>query len=85
MNIPNYTEILIIGSGLSGAIAAISAADIDMTKEPIPIVPAAHYICGGIDVNLKGKTSLKRLYGMGEVACTGVQIAIAIISTTLES
>ena len=41
---------------------------IDITSEPIPIVPAAHYNCGGIGVNLVGKTSLKRLYAVGEVA-----------------
>ena len=48
------------------------AAGIDMTREAIPIVPAAHYICGGIGVNLDGRTSVKRLYAVGEFACSGV-------------
>ena len=47
------------------------------------MVPSAHYSCGGIGVNLQGHTSLKRLYAVGEVACTGVHGANRLASTSL--
>jgi L-aspartate oxidase len=72
-----------IRSHFPNILAETRARGIDILSEPIPVVPAAHYVCGGVLTDTAGRSSISRLYAVGEAACTGVHGANRLASNSL--
>lgn len=83
LDIASYRSSDFIRSHFPGVYEACQNFNIDITQEPIPVVPAAHYCCGGVLTKIDGSTKVKNLYVIGESTCTGLHGANRLASNSL--